>query len=645
MIVGTAGHIDHGKTSLVKALTGVDTDRLAEEKRRGITIDLGFAYKALPNGEVMGFVDVPGHERFVHNMLAGVAGIDFVLLVVAADDGPMPQTVEHLQIVDLLGIDRGLVALTKTDMVSPQRLAEARGEVQALLASTRLAGSEILPVSSVTGEGLDDVSGWLELAADDLPRRRSAGHFRLAVDRCFTLSGAGTVVTGTVVAGEARLNDPLVVSPGQIEARLRGIHAQNRPAEVARAGERCALNLVGSRITKDAVTRGDWVVAQPAHLRVERFDALYRHLASETRPMRHWTPVHVHLGAADAVGRVALLQEGALAPGEEATVQIVLERPIGALQGDRFILRDQSAVRTIGGGRVLDPFPPARGRRTAQRLAILEAQREFDPAAALARVLALEPGWTDLRRFIQARNLSADEASALGNDVSMSVVGDYAFAEARWAAMRQDVVDALKAFHEGHPELPGLQTERLRTALARRVPAAVFTAVAEAMVQAKAIVLDGSWYRLPSHTVSLTPQDTKLWSQIEPRLRQERFSPPRVRDFGAELGVPEPKVRDLLKRLGRMGKVVEVAHDHFFLRDVVAEMIGRVVRVAAAAEGNAFSAAQFRDEIAIGRKVAIQVLEFYDRHGITVRRGDLRKVHPGRLNMFGSVPSSAQPPD
>ncbi len=636
MIVGTAGHIDHGKTSLVKALTGVDTDRLIEEKRRGITIDLGFAYKTLGSGEILGFVDVPGHERFVHNMLAGVSGIDFVLLVIAADDGPMPQTVEHLQIVDLLGIERGVVALTKKDLVPPQRLAEAQDEIANLLAPTRLAGSEVIPVSAVTGDGVADIAQWLELAAEDLPRRGAAGHFRLAVDRCFTLAGTGTVVTGTVVAGEARTGDSLLVSPTGLEARLRGIHAQNRPSEVARAGERGAHNKAGAQISKEAIARGDWIVAQPAQAKVVRFDALYRHLATETKPLRHWTPVHVHLGAADVTGRIALLRDGTLAPGEEAMVQIVLEREIGALHGDRFILRDQSALRTIGGGRVLDPFPPPRGRRTPQRLAVLDVQREAAPDAALQKLLKLDQGWTDLARFVQARNLSESEVETLVELVPMQAVGAHAFAPQAWATFGQQLRDTLAAFHVDHPELAGLQAERLRSALPVRVPQALFAAAAAALVHDKAIVLDGSWYRLPTHSVALTPQDSKLWGRIEPQLRAQRFSPPRVRDFSAELEVPEPKLRDLLKRLGRMGRVLEVAHDHFFLRDVVAEMVGRVQKVAASVPDGAFTAAQFRDEIEIGRKVAIQILEFYDRHGITVRRGDLRKVHPARTGMFGA---------
>lgn len=637
MIVGTAGHIDHGKTSLVRALTGVDTDRLAEEKRRGITIDLGFAYKPMGNGEVLGFVDVPGHERFVHNMLAGVSGIDFVLLAIAADDGPMPQTVEHLQIVDLLGVERGVVALTKKDLVSAERLAEARLEIETLLAPTRLAGSEIIAVSAVTGEGLSELADWLEMAAEDLPRRRSGGRFRLAVDRCFTLSGAGTIVTGTVVSGAAQLNDQLAVAPGGIEARLRGIHAQNRVAETARAGERCALNLVGPRISRESIARGDWIVDAAANRRVERFDAFYRHLASETKPLRHWTPVHVHLGAADVTGRVALLREAPVMPGEEAAVQIVLERAIAVWHGDRFILRDQSALRTMGGGAVLDPGPPARGRRTPQRLAILEAQREAAPGAALQRLLALEPGWIDFTEFCQARNLEAADIESLTGEPLFLSVGRYAFGRDRWQALVEEVIGALKGFHERSPELPGLQLERLRVALATRLPATLFAAVAADLVQAKKIVLDGSWYRLPSHTVTLTPQDRAIWDKVEPRIRSERFSPPRVRDFSDQFDLPEAKVRDLLKRLTRMGKLTEVANDHFFLRETLPEMIGLLAGLAKSCDGGAFSAAQFRDLIGIGRKVAIQILEFFDRHGVTVRKGDLRRLHPARMNQFGAV--------
>jgi selenocysteine-specific elongation factor len=387
MIIGTAGHIDHGKTALVRALTGIDADRLPEEKARGITIDIGFAYRPVEGGETLGFVDVPGHERFVHNMLAGAVGIDFVLFVVAADDGPMPQTREHLQILDLLGLTGGIVALTKADLVTPERVGDVAQQMRTLLAPTGLASAEILPVSSVTSAGVAALEARLLSAAASLPPRPAAGYFRLAVDRSFTLAGAGTVVTGTVFAGQLAVGDHLLLSPSGLEARVRGIHAQNQAAERGRAGQRCAINLAGAQIDKDKIQRGDWLLAPPLHAPTDRFDARLRLLASETRPLRHWTPVHLHLGAAHVPARVALLDAEMLTPGEEALAQIVPDRPIGALHGDRLILRDQSAQRTIGGGTVLDPWPPARGRRKPARLAALRALEQPNAASALAVLL------------------------------------------------------------------------------------------------------------------------------------------------------------------------------------------------------------------------------------------------------------------
>ena len=373
MIIGTAGHIDHGKTSIVRALTGVDTDRLKEEKARGITIDLGFAYQALPGGGVLGFVDVPGHEKLIRNMLAGATGIDHVLFVVAADDGPMPQTREHLAILDLLGVQRGVVALTKADLVSAQRLGQAQDEVRALLAGTALAGADILPVSSRTGQGVDALRGALEAAHAKLTRERAGGHFRLSVDRSFSLAGVGTVVTGTAVAGRVTVGDKLLVSPAGTAVRVRGLHAANREATEGVAGQRLALNLSG--VEKQDVMRGDWIVAEPAHAPTQRIDARLRVLAAESQPLAHWTPLHLHLGAVDVGARIVLLEGQAIAPGSQALVQLELEQPIGALHGDRFIVRDQSAQRTIGGGVVLDAFAPPARRHKAQRLGLLGSAR------------------------------------------------------------------------------------------------------------------------------------------------------------------------------------------------------------------------------------------------------------------------------
>ncbi|MDP1680489.1 MAG: selenocysteine-specific translation elongation factor, partial [Burkholderiales bacterium] len=373
MIIGTAGHIDHGKTALVKALTGVDADRLKEEKARGITIDLGYAYTPLPNGDMLGFIDVPGHEKLVHNMLAGATGIDFVLLVIAADDGPMPQTREHLAILGLLGLNRGAVALTKIDCVSAERAAEAQQEIAALLADTQLAACPIFPVSSISGEGIPELRAHLEQTATGTPPREACGHFRLAVDRVFTLPGTGTVVTGTVFSGEVRTNDKLILSPSGLEVRVRGIHAQNRPADSGRIGQRCALNLAGTQLEKQDVHRGDWVLGAEIHQPIQRLDARLRLLPSEAKALKHWSPVHFHLGASDVIARIALLEGETMQPGADMLVQIVTDKPLCAVHGDRFIVRDQSATRTLGGGVVLDIFPPARNRRKAARIAVLHS--------------------------------------------------------------------------------------------------------------------------------------------------------------------------------------------------------------------------------------------------------------------------------
>src|SRR6266540_1227277 len=329
MLIGTAGHIDHGKTALIKALTGTDADRLKEEKERGITIDLGYAFYALPGDAVLGFIDVPGHERFVHNMLAGATGIDFVLLVVAADDGVMPQTREHLEIIDLLGVKGGAVALTKIDRVESARVTSARAEIEALLHGTALAGSPVFALSSMTGDGVPALRAHLEAEAASPPPASVAadGCFRLAVDRCFTISGSGTVVTGTVFSGSVGVGDHLLVSPSGREVRVRGIHAQNRAAERGVAGQRCALSLAG--VEKKDIARGDWILESAVHAPTARFDASVKLPPSAARALRHWTPVHVHLGAAEAMGRVSLLQATGIEPGGTGHAQIVLDRQIG----------------------------------------------------------------------------------------------------------------------------------------------------------------------------------------------------------------------------------------------------------------------------------------------------------------------------
>jgi selenocysteine-specific elongation factor len=632
MIVGTAGHIDHGKTALVKALTGVDADRLKEEKARGITIDLGYAYSDLGGGHQLGFVDVPGHERFVHNMLAGATGIDAALLVVSAAEGIKPQTVEHLQIMDLLGLDRGLVALTKADLADDDQILERMAEVETLLSATSLKGAEIIPVSAITGQGIDELKARLLTLGES--GKGTTGFARLAVDRCFVLAGAGVVVTGTVHAGEIKVDDRLLLTPSGLEARVRSLHAQNRAAEVGRAGERCALNLTGPRLSKDAIRRGDWVVSPELHAPTDRPDVRLALLASETQPLKHWSPVHVHLGSAHVMGRVALLEDERLQPGAMALAQLVLDEKIGALCGDRVILRDPSATRTIAGAVVIDPFGPPRNRRAARRLAELAALAERD-VGVLPRLLRLDAGFVELGRFGQSRNLRPQDVDRLLEAAGGIKLANFAFLRETMEGARRQIVEALKAHHEEKPDTPGLQAERLRLALPKRWPQPVFKALIDQEVQARTVVVDGPHLRLPGHSLKLGARDEALWKKISAELLRDRFKPPRVRDFASAYSVPEVDMRRLLQRLAKVGRVVEVAPDQYFLRPVVAEMIG-----VARDLGPDFSAAQFRDKLDNGRKVAILILEFFDRHGITIRRGDVRRAVPQKLEQYGPVSKS-----
>ena len=505
MIVGTAGHIDHGKTLLVKALTGVDCDRLKEEKARGITIELGFAYVPLPGGGTLGFVDVPGHERFVHTMLAGAASIDFVVLVVAADDGVMPQTREHLQILDLLGLSEGVVALNKIDLVDSARRAEVEAEIRAALATTTLAGADILPVSAATGEGIADLNERLMLEAESRPERASQGAFRMPVDRAFTVAGAGTVVTGGIVAGRIAVGDIVVALPSGLEARVRSLHALGAASETAEAGQRAALNLAG--LDRQTVQRGHWLVSPGQRTASQRFDAKLRLLASEARSLRTWTPVHLHVGTSQIEARLVLLEGETLAPGQEALVQVVAEAPLPVRSGDRLVIRDAGAERTMGGGTVVDPRAPQRFRRTPTRLAELSALAERDPADALANLLASSPGIVESSALAIDRGLADAEAARLIELLApaVAVVGDAQFAALPETLERlgAQVEERLAAFHAASPERPGMPEDALRLALEPRMSKRQVRALIVMLGPLGRVVGQSGHVRLASHSSSL----------------------------------------------------------------------------------------------------------------------------------------------
>jgi selenocysteine-specific elongation factor len=440
-------------------------------------------------------------------------------------------------------------------------------------------------------------------------------------------------VTGTLVSGQISVEDRLVLSPTGLELRVRSLHANNQPASRAVAGQRVALNITGPRLAKDVVARGNWVLHPEIHAPVAQVDALMSLLPDAPKAMGQGTQVHLHLAAAHVMARVSLLDRERVEPGETALMRLTLQQPIGALAHDRIVLRDAGAFRTIAGGVVVDPFPPRRGRRTPVRLMQLAAHQHPGTVDALRGLLAVAPGWTDGAVFMRARNVPHGDRAAMITSLPAIPAAAFILSPVSFTAICETIIARLGAHHRESPELPGLQAERLRLTLPERPPAAAFSGILEALLQQGAIAQDGPWYRLPGHRIALSPQDEKLWRAARPLIAADRFRPPRIRDIAAGLKLPENAVRVTFKRLMRMGQVIEVAPDHFFLRDTVAEMAA--IAGEAADAGGLLTAAAFRDRLDNGRKVAIQILEFFDKAGITIRSADARKVRKDRIGLFG----------
>lgn len=623
MIVGTAGHIDHGKTLLLEILTGQQGDRRREERERGMTIDLGYLYAALePGAGLTGFIDVPGHERFTHNMLAGAQGIDLVLLVVAADDGVMPQTREHLAIVELLGIPRALVAITKCDRVEPARVSQVRAQIEALLAPGPFADAPLFPLSSVTGEGVETLRAALLEAQQNVLQRSTSGGFRLAIDRAFSVAGAGIVVTGTALSGQVVVGDTLLLGPQGKPVRVRGLHAQNQPADNAFAGQRVALNLSAERLSLDQIHRGQWLLSEWLHAPTQRLDIEFQLLPGETSPFPHFHPVHVHLGTQDVTGRVALLEGPSLAPGQRMFAQLLLNAPVHAVKGDPLILRDQSAQRTLGGGRVLDPFAPSRQRRSPERLAQLHALattnglEEVMPALLGNSDTGLDPQRLE-RQFNRPR-----DSWVLPDDVRLinTRQGPLLFSAQRWEALKAPLLEHLARFHQLEPDQMGPDRDRLRRFAGTALDRPTFISLLDELLASGTILTSGPWLHLPDHHVRLSADDEALWQQLQPIFDAAGFNPPWVRDLGQD----ETAVRLLLRKMARLGLLHQVVRDLFYTDAVLRRLAAMLLQLAA---GNpVIEVAAFRDAVGLGRKRSVQILEYFDRIGLTRRLGDRRQI-------------------
>ncbi len=629
VIVGTAGHIDHGKTSLVRAMTGIDADRLKEEKQRGITIDIGFANLDL--GDVqLGFVDVPGHERFVKNMLAGAHGIDLVALVVAADESVMPQTREHFDICRLLGVRAGVVALTKADMVDADLLDLARAELEEFVAGSFLEGAPIVAVSSTTGEGIEELEGVLHGLALDVPERRSDRPFRLPVDRAFTIRGFGTVLTGTLISGEVGTGDAIELQPGGRRVKVRGLQVHGRTTDRATAGQRTAVNLQGVELGD--VERGQ-VLAPVGRFRpTQMLDARLDLLPGAARPVEHRARVRFHHGTSEVIARVALLGREAVLPGESAIVQVRLETPVLALPGDRFIVRSYSPQATIGGGVLLDALAPKHRRSDTRALDWLE---RLEAGGARERVrLRLERAagrGLSLPELAEQTGLVDAElrghADALVAARSALVVGE---APPRWIdaaaaeELRASSLAAVKAFHKRDPIAPGIPLEELRSSLFAQVPVEVFRTLTNALVDEGKLVRDRDVFALAGRGTKLSPEDEEGKTRFEGALREAGLEAMTLADASSRAGLVEAKAKKYSDLLAREGRVTRLG-DLIFHAEVLDALKSRL-RDRKATDPS-LDIAAFRDLTGgLSRKYSIPLLEWLDRERVTRRVGDRREI-------------------
>ncbi|MFT5014255.1 MAG: selenocysteine-specific elongation factor [Patiriisocius sp.] len=606
MIFATAGHVDHGKTSLVKALTGVDTDRLAEEKARGLTIDLGFAY-VHQNQQSIGFVDVPGHAKFISNMLAGVAAIDHALLVIAADDGPMPQTSEHVAILELLGIECATIVITKIDRVGPEDLAISRQSIQTLLATTLYVGSPIFEVSSTDGTGLEALKQHLWQLKSGRAES-SQQYFRLAIDRRFSVKGSGLVVTGSVISGTVKVTDELRLMPSNTKVRVRTLHRQDTDATRANTGDRCALNLTGD-VDIERVSRGQWITNHPELPVSTRLDAKLRLLTSELTPLKTGLPVHIHLGAQHTTGRVFLLELRQLNPGDSALCQIVSDAPISACYGDRFVVRDQSASRTVAGGWIVDPHSVQRGRSKPLRLEILNKMSGKDPVSHLDQLISTAKGGINLTKLMYGLNQTSVESSYPTDESGLSHHQNHV------AEFQKKILTLLKT--------SSLAQRDLRLSL--EIKESFFKLILGQLIKTGKVEIDSTHVSLVGRSAGLSKPAEALWKKVEPILEKGSLQPPVIHELAKQVNLPTAALEKLLAECIKHGIVVRPIKNRYFLPRSLQHLRTQVAEVAAAAGGE-FTVIQFRDQSKIGRNLCIELLEFLDSKGFTKRLGDKRIV-------------------
>lgn len=633
LILGTAGHIDHGKTSLVRALTGINTDRLPEEKSRGITIELGFAHLELPGGLQFGIVDVPGHERFVRTMVAGVGGMDMVMLVIAADEGVMPQTREHLEICQLLGVKRGLVVLTKSDMVEPGWLDLVVEEVRDYLVGSFLEEAPIVPASSRTGAGIEAVKAELARLAVQVDEKKTEGPFRLPVDRVFTVTGFGTVVTGTLLSGTISVGDEVELLPSGLPARVRGVQTHGRRGDAASAGQRVAVNLQGVEHTE--VERGDIVVPRGVYRTTRAVDARLDYLPSAPRELRHRSTLRLHSATYEVPAQVILLDRDALIPGDSAYIQLRLRHPVLLLPGDPFVLRSYSPQATLGGGRVLDPMPPRRRRRSDEALALLQALGEHSEPDTVRLLVSgsLLTGicFEDIvvRGGLSARRTEAVMAALLSTGEVVQMVREprLFLSRASFASLKGLLLSEVEGYLRDNPLREGLGKEELKTRLPRRSDPRFFTPLLASLEKEGKIVVDRDLVKLPGRKGTVTVDQADFQVRVEKALQRGGYEPPTIKEMCDSLHCVEKMLLEHLNILAREGRAVKVKSDIFYAPEPVADI--REKLMAYLRDKGEIMPPEFRELTGLSRKFMIPLLEFFDQEKMTIRVGDKRILRRG----------------
>jgi selenocysteine-specific elongation factor len=633
LILGTAGHIDHGKTSLVKALTGIDTDRLKEEKARGITIELGFAHLELPGGLRFGIVDVPGHERFVRTMVAGVGGMDLVLLVIAADEGIMPQTREHLEICQLLGVKRGIVVLTKRDMVDPDWLDLVTEEVRDYVSDSFLAGAPILAVSSKTGEGIAELKQELERLAKEIEQKRVDSPFRLPVDRVFTVTGFGTVVTGTLLSGGITVGEEIEILPSGIASRVRGVQSFGAKVEHGGAGERLAVNLQG--VDHSEVQRGDVVVPKGLYRPTVAVDVRLNYLASAPKELKHRATVRLHSATYEVPAKLILFDRDSLSPGETAYVQLRLARPVLLLPGDPFVLRTYSPQATLGGGTVLDPAPPRRRRRSAEALEFLAAaETGADQERIRLLVESSLLSGISIQEMVNRSGMSAKRIEAalsplLSTGAVLQVVKEPRIFLGRgaFAGLKQRLSEELRDYLVENPMQEGIGKEELKSRIPKRSDPRFFGPVLASMEKEGLALSDRDIVRLPGRKAGVTQDQAGLQSELEEALKKGWSEPPTVKELCDQLRCSEKQFLDHVNMLVREGRAAKVKGDVFYAPGALAEL--REKLVAYLREKKEITPPEFRELTGLSRKFMIPLLEYFDQEKVTMRVGDKRVLRKG----------------